>query len=80
MLEFSKESPEAKNRTSSMMWAGVSHENDTERLWRESVSGCYIEKHLNMSARQGVLTYTLETLRQDGYPGTYKRDEIADMV
>ncbi len=44
------------------------------------MSGCYIEKHLNMSARQGVLTYTLKTLRQDGCNGTYKRDEIADMV
>lgn len=44
------------------------------------MSGCYIEKHLNMSAQQGVLTYTLEMLRQDGCPGTYMRDEIADVV
>ncbi len=54
-------------------WCGLVSvmRTDTERLWRECVSGCYIEKHLNMSAQQGFLTYTLETLRQDGCPGTY---------
>ncbi len=54
-------------------WCGLVSvmRTDTERLWRECMSGCSIEKHLNMSAQQGVLTYTLETLRQDGCPGTY---------
>lgn len=78
MLKFSKEPLEAKNRTSSMMWAGVSHEN----RYRAFMDGMCVWL-LYREALEHVCTAGGSHIHPGNAPTRClldKCDEIADMV